>query len=136
MLEDVERLDGFEQIAEATQRGLPMVGKTSISHPKTGLRAEIQYPIKTMNTLRDPGIFQVDTGPVLFPDLSRRCETWAEQVSLAFVAYETRTKDHADFILEVPTPIHLEGREVCRVMHYAKTVSLSAVNSLWRAGSV
>lgn len=132
--EDVQRLDGFEEIAEATLQGHPMVGKTSISDSTTGLRALIQYPIKSMNIRHDPNIFQIDTGPVLYPDLSRRCESWGEQVSLAFVAYETRTRDHADFILEVPVPVQKEGTEVCRVMHYARTVSCSAVNTLWRIG--
>ena len=135
-LPDVQRLDRFDRIARATQEGLPIVGKTLIRNPETDLRAEIQYPIKSMNIHHDPDIFQVDTGPVLYPDLSRRCETWAEQVTLAFVAYETRTTDHADFVLEAPTPIHHDGREVCRVMHYSRTVTCSAVNSMWCPGSV
>jgi hypothetical protein len=131
-VEDIQRLDSFEAIAEATLAGHSMVGKTTISDAQTDLRAEIQYPIKSMNILHDPNTFQVDTGPVLYPDLSRRCESWGTQVSLAFVAYETKTDDHADFILEVPVPVHKDGVEVCRVMHYAKTLTCSAVNTLWR----
>lgn len=133
-LEDVRRLDSFDDIAAASHQGLPLVGKTSIMGPEPALRAEIQYPIKSLNVIHDPDLFQVDTGPVLYPDLSRRCESWAEQVSLAFVAYETRTKDHADFILEAPVPIRKDGQEVCHVMHYSKTVSCRADNSLWSGG--
>lgn len=133
-VEPVQPLDGFEAIAEATLAGHPIVGKTLISDAKTGLRAEIQYPIKSMNILHDPNTYQVDTGPVLYADLSRRFDSWAEQVSLAFVAYETKTDDHADFILEVPVPVLKDGVEVCRVMHHAKTLTRSAVNTLWRVG--
>ena len=87
-LEDIELLNSFEKIVQASNRGLPMVGKTLLSSSKTQLRAEIQYPIKSLNIRFDPDIYQIDTGPVLFPDLSKRYENWAQQVSLACVAYE------------------------------------------------
>ena len=128
---DTELLDSFEKIVQASNLALPMVGKTLISNSQTQLRAEIQYPVKTLNIHYDPDIYQVDTGPLLFPDISRRCENWGQQVSLAFVAYDTKTKDSADFIIEAPVPIVKDGREICRVMHYSETISCEAQNSLW-----
>ena len=132
--EDVALLDSFETIVQATRRHLPIVGKTLIENPETQLRAEIEYPVKTLNLLFDPDIYQVDTGPVLFPDLSQRYDTWAEAMSLAYIAYETRTRDFADFVVEAPVPVLKDGEEVCRVMHYSQTLTCKAVNSLWSIG--
>ena len=105
-----------------------------LAAPEAGLRAELEYPIKTLNVRFTPDVYQVDTGPVLFPDLSRRCACWADYVHLAFVAYETRTADHADFILEVATPVSAAAAAP-RVLHFTRHLSRPAVNSLWRLAS-
>ena len=122
-------LASFAEISEATRNGIPIVGVTAITNSETGLRAEIEYPIKTMNIRYDPDMFQVDTGPVVLPDISLRHENWMEQVSLAYIAYGALVS--ADFIVEDEVPVLDGGREVCRVMHYAHTVALAARNSLW-----
>ena len=91
-----------EEILEATYAHEPLVSQTEIAGPGTGLRAVIEAPVKTMNTRRGPGIYQVDTGPVVLPDLSRRPERSADALRLAFVAFNV--PGFADFVVEVPTP--------------------------------
>ena len=43
---------------------------TQVRNEETGLQAIMEYPVKTMNTNRANDIYQVDTGPVAFPDLT------------------------------------------------------------------
>ena len=82
-----------------------------------------------LNILEAKDIYQVDTGPIAFPDLSERQELLVEHIWLAFVAFNV---DHfADFVIEAPTPIIQDGREVARAQHYSKIVSLPAKNRLF-----
>lgn len=112
------------EVREATYAFLPIVAQTEIRSEETGLRAIIEYPVKTMNTHRARDLYQVDTGPIAFPDLGRRCEPRVECLSLAFVAFNVPT--FADFVLESPTAV---GNE--QVYHYSRLVSLAARNRLY-----
>ena len=73
-------------------------------------------------------IYQVDTGPVAFPDLSQRHARHVDALSLAFVVFNA--PHFADFVLEAPTRV---GGE--QVYHYSKIVSLAAVNRLYAVRS-
>ena len=128
---NTRRLDTFEEFVTASRACLPIVGKTAFANSETGLRAEVEYPIKTINIHYNPDVLQIDTGPVMFPDLSKRHESWADALSLAFIAYETRTSEFADFVLEAAVPLEIGGSEAFRVMHYSEIVACKADNSLW-----
>ena len=108
-----------EDVIKATHEFLPVVVQTELWNDETKLRAIIEYPVKTMNINREQNIYQVDTGHV-------------EGISLAFVAFNA--SHFADFIIECPTPIRengKEGKEICRVYHYSRRVSLMAKNRLY-----
>ncbi len=125
-----------EAIIEATHAFFPIIAQTEIWNADTGLRATIEYPVKTLNTNSQRNIYQVDTGPIAFPDLSRRYEQYIEGISLAFVAFNAAC--FADFIIESPTPVYRNGRsgeEVCKVYHYSRRVSLEAENRLYTTNS-
>ena len=127
-----EELLTNEAIIGATHRFSPIVAQTEIWDTDTGFQAIIEYPIKTMNTNPQKKLYQVDTGPIAFPDLSRVYERHVEGISLAFVAFNA--PHFADFIIEAPTPIHQQGgsgEEVCQVHHYSRRVSLNAKNRLY-----
>ena len=117
------------EIREATHSGVPVVAQTEISNSRTGLRAIIEYPVKTMNIHDGRDLYQVDTGPVAFPDLSRRYPRQAESLSLAFVAFNT--PENADFVIEVPTPASQAGREPTQVHHFSRLESLKTTNRLF-----
>ena len=117
-----------EEILEATYAHEPLVSQTEIADPATGLRAVIEAPVKTMNTRRGPGIYQVDTGPVVLPDLSRRPGRSVDALRLAFVAFNV--PGFADFIVEVPTPTG-ESPEAAEVFHYSERITLPATNRLY-----
>ena len=126
---NAQLLDSNSEILEATHRSRPLVACTEIWNVETGLRASIQYPVKTMNILDEKQTYQVDTGPVAWPDLSRRYSRLVESISLAFVAFNVQ--HFADFVIEAPTPIAEKGQELCRVYHYSRLVSQPAKNQLY-----
>ena len=121
---DVEELTSDAAVREATYDSVPIVAQTQVRNEKTGLQAIMEYPVKTMNTNRANDIYQVDTGPVAFPDLSQRHARHVDALSLAFVVFNA--PHFADFVLEMPTRV---GDE--QVYHYSKVVSLAAVNRLY-----
>ena len=122
-------LETTEKVREATYRFAPIVAQTEIADEGTGLRAILECPVKTMNTQRDINMYQVDTGPVLFADLSRRFTRHVESVALSFVAFNV--PDFADFVVERPSQIQADGGTSCQVHHYSELISLPSVNRLY-----
>ncbi len=130
-LKGAKRLDDWEAIRAASDAGSPVVAQTRLSNEETGLRAIIEHPVKTLNIHDEGRMYQTDTGPVAFPDLGNPVERLVDCLSLAYVAFNT---DHfADFVIEDVTPINEGDREVTKVWHYERRVSLEARNSLWAA---
>lgn len=125
----VRLLRSNREIREATDSGVPIVAQTEISDPRTRLRAILEFPVKTMNIHDKRDLYQVDSGPVAFADLSRRYATPAESLSLAYVAFNAPAS--ADFVIEAPTPVTEGGRELTRVFHYSRLQSLPTVNRLF-----
>lgn len=121
-------LDSWEAIREATAAAVPIVAQTELTSEETGLRAVIECPVKTINISLEKRMYQVDTGPVAFPDLSRRYDEPIDCLSLAFIAFNAA--DFADFVIEQPTPVIEDGLEKCRILHYSSPVSHRARNIL------
>lgn len=130
----VTELHSWESIRDTTAAAIPIVGQTEIGNSDTGLRAIIECPVKTMNVSLENQLYQVDTGPVALPDLSKRYEKPIESLSLAFLAFNT--PGFADFVLEQPTPVMDGDRELAKVYHYSGPFSLPAKNRLLAVGSV
>jgi len=132
--EVVIELDSFEKIRDASAAGIPIVTQTEFHNNETGLRAIIEAPCKTMNISHPKKMYQVDTGPVAFPDLSKRYDTPIKSLSLAFIAFN---KPHfADFVIEAPTPIMNGDKEVGIVYHYSKRLTLQVKNRIFGLGKV
>ena len=132
--EEVTELDSFEKIRDASAAGIPIVTQTEFHNNETGLRAIIEAPCKTMNISHSKKMYQVDTGPIALPDLSKRYDTPIKSLSLAFIAFN---KPHfADFVIEAPTPIMNEDKEVGIVYHYSKRLTLEVKNRIFGLGKV
>ena len=129
---ELTRLDTFERIRDATAAGLPIVTQTEIRNDQTGLRAVIECPTKTMNISLDKKMYQVDTGPIAFPDLAQRFEVSIDCLSVAFVVFNA--PHFADFIIEQPTPVVEDGQEKCKIYHFSAPFSLPAKKRRARAG--
>ncbi|NKB71208.1 MAG: hypothetical protein GKR89_29400 [Candidatus Latescibacteria bacterium] len=128
---NVEQLPDNEAIRTATYACTPIVSQTEIWNDQTHLRALIECPAKTINTRRQGDVYQVDTGPIAFPDLSMRHPRYVDGISLAFIAFNA--PHFADFVLEVPTTIGPEGQS-CEVHHYSHLLGLTARNTMWAVG--
>ncbi len=129
---EVTVLDTHQAVVAATDSRLPIVAKTTVRDEARGISAVIEYPIKTMNFHPERGRFQVDTGPLLVPDFSSNSDHWIEWFDMAHVAYNTF--DRAEFIIRRPTPVMVDGEEVCRVHHYSEVRVHDARNRFLCAG--
>ena len=121
-------LEDDEEIIEATLNDVLLVGRTEIWDDAQGVSAVIEYPIKTMNIHPEWKRFQVDTGPLLFPDLSRTVERRIQCFSIAFVCYNTF--DLAEFILRVPISIGDPNSEIQSALEYSDIRRLPAKNTI------
>jgi len=119
---DAQRCESPADVVDATLQGRVLVGQTTLSSSDGEFTAVLQYPVKTMNVHRDPADFQVDTGPVLLPDMDS-ASTALEAFSVAFIAW--RAPDWAEFILQQPVPATEDGPMVA---HYAQTRVFEAQN--------
>ena len=126
---DARRLTSDQAVREATHAGSLLVAQTEWLNRDVGARAIIEYPVKTMNIHDENDWYQVDTGPVAYPDFSVGTEDFAETLRLAFVAFNCAS--FADFVIEAPTAITGEGGEQTRVPHFSRRISLETENRLY-----
>ena len=123
-----------DKVRDATAAGLPIVTQTELQNTDTGLTAVIEAPCKTMNVSHPKKMYQVDTGPVAFPDLSKHYEIQIDCLNLAFIAFNT--SHFADFVIEAPTPVLDGEKELANVYHYSKILSLTAKNRIFALGKI
>ena len=121
-----------QQIWEAMESGQPIVGQTRLVDEASGRTALLEYPIKTINWHREQQVWQVDTGPVLLPDLSQPRAEWSNTVQLAYIAFNHA--DWADFVVKQSTPVVQGDKEVAQVPHYSRIVNRRAQNVLLAIG--
>ncbi|MCH8293068.1 hypothetical protein IH992_18415 [Candidatus Poribacteria bacterium] len=132
--EPLQLLDTNEKILLATRKCLPIVSQTELWDTDTQMRAIIECPVKTMNMDEKRNIYQVDTGIVLFPDLSKHYAPQIETFRLAYIAFNV--PHFADFVIEQPTLIFEDGKQTTQVYHYSGVQSLEAKNSLFAIGEL
>lgn len=130
----ITEIDTGAKIWDAVQADLPLVGLTELHNPDTGLSALIEYPIKTMNVRQSDMAWQIDTGPIAFPDLTKRYDRQIDCLSLAYIA--VNAPNFADFIVERETPILVDDKEVANVFHYSQQLSFPAKNSIFALGKL
>jgi len=126
---EAEACEDNATIVAATLANRPLIGRTELCDERTGRRAVLEYPIKTMNVNDLQTIFQVDTGPVLYPDLAATAESPISCFELAYVAYSRF--DRAEFILQLPTSAPEDGPPALVVPHYSAVRKQPARNTLW-----
>jgi len=130
---EVTLLETFEKIRDATAAGLPLVTQTEIRNEQTGLRAVIECPTKTMNISLDKSMYQVDTGPIAYPDLSKPFDPQIDCLRVAFVVFNA--PHFADFIVEQPTALVEDGQEKGKFYHFSAPFSLPAKNTVLALGT-
>lgn len=120
-----EVLPDAQAIVEAGLAGERLVARTTLREgPYT---AVIEYPVKTINLNDRDWIYQTDTGPHLFPDLTRPADDLLAGMELAFSAFNT--PHWTEFIVRVPTEI---AGGAAKVWHYSRPVRLDVRNDMLR----
>jgi hypothetical protein len=122
-------LPAYQDVVDATLQGAPIVARTNIEGKESLLRAELEYPIRTMNFHPERVRFQVDTGPLIFPDLESDAETTIERCKLAHTVYNTF--DYAEFVCKRPTPLVVAEKTVATIFHYSEYHRLHVTNALF-----
>ncbi len=120
---DAKELRSPQEIVEATLANHLLMARTTIETAEYS--TVIDYPVKTMNANERDWIYQTDTGPVLFPDLTRSFEDLNPGLELAYSAFNCR--EWAEFIVRVPTPV---GGEI-NVQHYSRTSRVDCLNQIF-----
>ncbi|MGD9854103.1 MAG: hypothetical protein AB7U20_04050 [Planctomycetaceae bacterium] len=119
-----ERLSSPREIVDAVLNNAPLVAQTELDSDR--YTAVIEYPVKTINANERDEIYQTDTGPHLFPDLTCEPDNLLKRMELAFSAFNH--PDWAEFLVRVPTPI----AESVSVYHYSHPVRLDCRNRMYR----
>ena len=121
---EAELLPDAQAIVNATLAADRLVARTTITEgPYTAI---IEYPVKTINANERDWIYQTDTGPHLFPDLSRPGNDLLGSMQLAFSAFNGPA--WIEFIVRVPTKI----TEDVLVWHFSQSVRKDAHNEMFR----
>ncbi|MCC6944183.1 MAG: hypothetical protein IT335_06375 [Thermomicrobiales bacterium] len=121
------RLPTDQAVVDATVANLPIVAKTR--YESNGSIAILEYPIRTMNFHEERGRFQVDTGPIIFPDLDATAERLIDRCYLAHTVYNNFT--YAEFVGKQPTPVMVGGAEVASIYHYSFYKNLDVTTELF-----
>ena len=114
---------------EATLANRTLVARTEFRDDASGRSALLEYPIKTMNVVASPPKYQVDTGPLLFPDFASNVPQPIERFAIAHVVYHRY--DRAEFILRRPHQVGERDGQPVLVTDYTETVTLSVRNELF-----
>ena len=129
---DAELLGDEAAILAETANGIrPIIAKTEVTHPESGLRAMLEYPIRTMNYNRDHNRFQVDTGPLIFPDLGMESEFMIDRMKMAHAVFNKL--DYVEFVCKQPTPITVDGADVATIYHYSDFREVNAITTFYAA---
>ena len=82
-----------------------------------------------MNYVEDRNRFQVDTGPIIFPDFDIYSNYNIEKLQLAFVCYNNRTI--AEFVSRVPTTVGNSDTNEIETMEYSKIKRIEVDTKLY-----
>ena len=120
-----------DEITASTMAGEAMVGRTELSDPERGWKATLEYPVSYVNIHPPAGRFQVDVGPILFPDFASTEDMIVDRIHLAYVLYNQL--DEVEFAIREPT-IVTDGQSA-ETLHYSNVVKTAARSELFSLSS-
>ena len=115
-------LRSAEAIVQASLNNTILNARTTLESDR--YVAVLEYPIKTMNGNERDDIYQTDTGPNLFPDLSCAPEQMLQRLQFAYSAFNC--EDWIEFLVRKPTAVS----DDIDVYHYSQPVRCDAVNEV------
>jgi hypothetical protein len=115
-------------IVKATLENRSLNARTELYDERTGRRAHLEYPVKTMNVMQAPPRFQVDTGPLILPDFAAAVTHPIECFEMAHVVYHGM--DKAEFILRKPVAGNVGGNLAAATTDYSAIQIMAARNEI------
>ncbi len=122
---DARLLTSTEEIVDAVLNDRPLVSQTEYEL-ENGTHVFLEYPVKVVNASERELFYQVDTGPVLIPDVTSF--DGVHEISMlrqAFMAHNTL--NCTEMLMNVPTAI---GGGLS-VNHYARVVKVQAIKRMF-----
>ncbi|MBL9215319.1 MAG: hypothetical protein JNG83_07580 [Opitutaceae bacterium] len=120
---DARKVDDIDDLNAVLASEQTVVSRTRIEAKHYTLTLE--YPAVTANFSPRERYYQLDTGPVLLPDLDAAPDAVLGTFRLAYVAHIK--PDWAEFLLSVPTPLTPD----ISVHHYSQSVRVTCVNEMY-----
>lgn len=114
-------LEGIDAIVETLFANTPVISQTE--YEQGDYRVLLEYPIKVVNFSERERYYQVDTGPILLPDLEEPPSSLIESCRLAYVAHNV--PEWAEFIVCVPTPLN----DTIKVHHYSQSIRIEGTRN-------
>lgn len=121
---DSEPLPSARDIVEAVLANQILVARTEMENERYA--AVVEYPVKTINANERHWVYQTDTGPVLFPDLTCEPDSLLTKLEMAFSAFNS--PEWTEFLVRVPTKV----TEDISVYHYSRSVRVETKNQILR----
>ena len=128
--ETCTELEGNQAVVDATLENRPLVSRTELEDKRSGTRAVLEYPVKTMNVMRAPVRFQIDTGPIIVPDFASTADLAVARFDLAHVVYNLF--DRGEMILRKPVTVG-RGDDGVDVTDYSERVEYTGRNTVLAA---
>lgn len=128
---DAFKIHVHESAGEWLETPEKIIATTFEHHPLTAVteyetdryRVALAYPIKTFNVNERHNVYQTDTGPVLFPDLSRDPADLIAGMELTFTAFNC--PEWIEFLVRVSNDVPGGAK----VYHYSKALRMDGVRN-------
>lgn len=122
----VYSLETYDLFADYMGKGKRLFGRTIIKDRNN--KAVIYYPIKCINYSGKKKMWQVDTGPILYPVLSKMKNSersWIENIKLSYIAFNSII-NKTYFLIE--KPIKISDKYIC---YYDEIMEVGSKNDLF-----
>jgi hypothetical protein len=114
-------LGNLDAILAALMTDTPVLGQTE--YEARGHQVFLEYPVRCVNFSERERYYQVDTGPILLPDLDQEYKTLLEGCRLAYIAHNC--PEWAELIVCVPTPL----TDAIKVHHYSQSIRIEGTRN-------
>lgn len=119
---DSRQLHSADEICSAAFSHTPIVARTAYSTER--YQVALIYPVKTLNINERDGIYQTDTGPILWPNLNNNPSDLIQGFDLAFTAFNSPT--WIEWI--VRRPVEVPGGST--VYHYSQPIRQDGIENV------
>ena len=99
------KLNNFDEVASAVLADRSLVAR--IEYEDTGYEIAIEQPVKTINLAERDELFQIDTGPIIVPDLrADRLDVESHFIGAFDLAYSAfHAPDWTEVVIRTPTSL-------------------------------